>query len=417
MTTMQDRAAILVTEQIGRTQSLTPEGFLLCTDVRIARVGEMDYLPREVPEIAPGQMGRVVLTRDADTLFDAMTIASFAGKPVTNDHPPAFVSPDSYKKFTVGTVLEPRRGEGVNDGYLVADLLIMDAKAIKDVRDHKRQVSCGYDCDRVEIKPGLGRQTKIVGNHVALVSQGRAGPACAINDKEPTMAKPKSMIARIRAAFSTQDRDALEEELDVLKDEASETDKDGDKDKKTEDASPAALIAAITTAVSAGMKPIADSLASIQKSLKDSEAEEEEEKKTEDEDGDDDKDETMDAAAFKDAWADTVSRAEILSPGIRVPTADAASGRSAISDLQRASLSQAFVTPKTTPHIVMVLGANPNFQKLTNDAASVAFYAASEIAKAANNAPKPVTPNFQPDAGRMTAAKVQEMNAARRSKL
>ena len=409
MTTMQDRAAILVTERIGRTQSLTPEGFLLCTDVRIARIGEMNYLPREVPEIAPGAMGRVVLTRDADTLFDPMTIASFAGKPVTNDHPPQFVSPESYKRFTVGTVLEPRRGENLDDGYLVADLLIMDAKTIRDVQNGKREVSCGYDCERVEIKPGLGRQTKIVGNHVALVLQGRAGPACAINDKEPNMPQTRTMIQRIRAAFSAQNRDALEEELDVLKDEDSPE----EEKKETEDSASPALIAAIASAVSAGMKPIADSLAAIQKSLKDSDGEEE--KKTEDED--EEKEETMDAAAFKEAWLDTVARAEILAPGIRVPTADAASGSSAIADLQRSALSQAFVTPKTTAHVVTVLGPNPNFQKLTNDAAQVAFHAASEIAKAANNAPKPTAPNFFPEEGKMTAAKVQELNAARRTKL
>lgn len=404
---MQDRAAILVTDRIGEKQSLTPEGFLLCEDVKIARVGDMDYLPNEVPEVKPDR-GIVRLTRDAETLFDPITLASFAGKPVTNDHPPSFVGPGTFKQYSVGSVLEPRRGEGVNDGYLVADLLIMDQKAIKDVRAGKRQVSCGYDCDRVEIRPGLGRQTKIVGNHVALVVRGRAGPSCAITD-EDTMPQ-KTLIQRIRAAFTTQDRDALEEGLDELRDEdAPEEDK---KDQKTEDALPAALLSAISKAVTDGMKPLADSLAEIKKTL--DEDSDEEDTETEDED-EEDKGETMDAATLADAYREALARAEIVAPGIKAPTFDAAAGVSAVTALQRSALAAAFANPKHTSFVTAILGPKPNFEKLTADAAGIALRGVSEAIKATNNAPKPQVelPNRP---GAMTPARLQELNAAARKK-
>ncbi len=227
------------------------------------------------------------------------------------------------------------------------------------------------------------------------------------------MAKSKTLIQKIRAAFSSQDHDALEEELDNLKDDAPEDGKDDEK--KTEDAAPAALLAAITKAVTDGMKPVADSIAALQKSIKDADAKEEPDGSLVEDEDEEKADETMDAAAFKDAWANTISRAEILVPGIRVPTVDSAAGRSAIVDLQRTALSQAFVDPKRSAHVVAAVGAKPDFSKMTADAIAIAFQASSEMAKAANNAPKPV-PSFSQQQGGMTAAKLQELNASRRPK-
>ena len=40
---------------------------------------------------------------------------------------------------------------------------------------------------RYTVEKGIGRQTNIIGNHVALVVKGRAGSRCAIADKDGTI--------------------------------------------------------------------------------------------------------------------------------------------------------------------------------------------------------------------------------------
>jgi hypothetical protein len=64
----------------------TPEGYLLCLDVAIARLGVQEYLPEEVPISAEGRE-TVLVYRMAADVFAPETIASFEGKPVTLDHP------------------------------------------------------------------------------------------------------------------------------------------------------------------------------------------------------------------------------------------------------------------------------------------------------------------------------------------
>ncbi len=170
------------TEQLGEKQSFTPEGFLLCADVPIARTGQMIYGPDETP-IAAGDDGVVRIDRSPEEVFRPETIASFAGKPVTNDHPPEDVNPDNWKQYDVGTVLNPRRGEGTLADLLLGDLLIKERDAIDAVRGGKREISAGYDAGYYVTGPGRGYQTQIVGNHVALVDQGRCGPRCRIGDQ------------------------------------------------------------------------------------------------------------------------------------------------------------------------------------------------------------------------------------------
>jgi hypothetical protein len=187
-----DRAntsTVLTVEQLGPRQSKTPEGFLLCEEVPIARVGLMLYGPKETP-INVGRDGIARVTRDAAALFHDDTIASFNGKSVVNEHPPVDVRPDNWKTLTIGTVLNPRRGTNDDSDVILADLLITDASAIRDIEAGKREVSAGYEADYEQTGEGTGTQTNIIGNHVALVQRGRCGPRCAIGDhqsiKEPS---------------------------------------------------------------------------------------------------------------------------------------------------------------------------------------------------------------------------------------
>ncbi|MDN8999636.1 DUF2213 domain-containing protein, partial [Staphylococcus aureus] len=87
--------------KIGPKRSLTPEGFLLCEGVPIARTGTQDYAYFELPGLE-AKDGVIVAERGADVLFSAETIASFEGKPITIGHPPDFVNPRNWRVVAVG---------------------------------------------------------------------------------------------------------------------------------------------------------------------------------------------------------------------------------------------------------------------------------------------------------------------------
>jgi len=169
---MANNVRFYTTETIGpgHRKGLTPEGFLLCQGVPIARTGTLLYAKGEIP-LTPNREGIIRITRDASEVFHPNAVLSFAGKPVTDEHPPSKVD---WKTYAIGVVLNPHQGDGrtENDGFLYADLLIQDVEAIRDVIAGKREVSAGDDAEYEKIKPGSGRQHNIIGNHVALVQRG-----------------------------------------------------------------------------------------------------------------------------------------------------------------------------------------------------------------------------------------------------
>lgn len=433
--TLDRSATLLVDEQIGRTRYLTPEGFLYCEGVRIARVGPMLYLQSEAPEIEPDGNRMITVTRDATVLFHPDALASFEGKPVTNDHPPEFIGPATFRTYTVGTVLNPRRGEGVEADYLLADLLIKDQAAIDAVTAGKCEVSPGYHAPRVQVKPGLARQTSVIGNHVALVERGRGGPACAIQDEQPGAAieegnsnmttKKRSVWDRLATAFKANDEAAFKEELEAAKDEAG-----SDEPQKIviEVKQPDAMAAAAEdegegetggsdtdkrlTALEAAVTKLAEFVAKMQ-AAEEAEAAADEDAEKKDDDKKDDS--TADAAPTAEVFADTVARAEILAPGIQLPTMDAKAApktaSKALNDLRVRALKSAFADSKRKAHVATVLGSQPaTFDKMPAINVAAIFNAASELAKTANasSASRPVFPQ-----GRMTTAKYAEQIAAR----
>jgi uncharacterized protein len=169
------------TEKLSEHIAETPEGFLLCSDVPITRIGVFEYKDSEVP-IKGNKDGLVKIQRDEDEVFAETTIKSFEGKPITINHPDDFVTPENWNELAHGHLQNVKRGEGEQKDLLLADLLITTQKAIELVKSGLREVSCGYDAKYTELQEGLGKQTNIIGNHVALVIKGRAGGRCAIQD-------------------------------------------------------------------------------------------------------------------------------------------------------------------------------------------------------------------------------------------
>ena len=191
----------------------TPEGFLICKDVPIARTGEQEYLAREL--MLDGDPERpVTVQRRPEDVFAPAALASFEGKPVTDGHPPESVGAENYAAYAKGHVQNVRR----QGDYVTADLYINDAALADEVRNRvKREVSCGYLCDYVPEGAGY-RQERIRGNHVAVVPKGRAGAAVAIQDAAPEAEKGRNNIMSywktFLAAFAGAARDAEPGELD-----------------------------------------------------------------------------------------------------------------------------------------------------------------------------------------------------------
>lgn len=183
----------------------TPEGFLVCHSVPICRTGMQEYLPQELGVADEG--GALKVYREENEVFKDAAIASFEGKPVTDDHPPVGVDASNYASYTKGTVQNVRRGSGADEDKLICDLVVYDAALIAKIDAGKREISCGYECRYMERDDGTYCQKDIIGNHVAVVEEGRAGHEVAIRDAK---AKPgggkkmvkKSILHRMFAAFA-----------------------------------------------------------------------------------------------------------------------------------------------------------------------------------------------------------------------
>ena len=386
-----DRGRFYTTEDLGQKRSTTPDGFLVCHDVPIARTGQQLYSDQEIP-IEGGPDGLVRIDRAPDEVFRPETIASFEGKPVTVEHPNEFVTPENWQQLAVGIVQNVRRGSGSEDDLLIADLVITDAAAIKYVNEKLPEVSAGYEAAYEQTEPGRGVQRGIVGNHVALVERGRAGPRCAIKDEEIKMTK-RTFWDRILTAVKAQDAEAVKAEMAEM---SAEPVKTGD----------ALAISELTAAVKALTADVASARAEIAalKSAKTADdmpdGDPDDKDPTADDDDEDDKDKTGDdvlnaeqAGSNPDAVGTVLSgdslkalksRAEILAPGSAIKTADAkkATGQEATA-FMRATLDKAMGTEDGKKAVETIL-AGRDIKKLTGDSLMSVFVGAAEILRAQN---------------------------------
>lgn len=164
---------------ISPNQLETDEGFLICRNVPIARTGDQEYLGSE---LGLDTSDVITVHRPEEEVFSEATIASFEGKPVTDDHPGELLDNETATMHSKGHAQNVRRGVGEWKDYLVADLHIQDAELIREIRNGKREVSCGYTVEYDPNDDGTFTQRKIRGNHVAVVETGRAGHEAAIMD-------------------------------------------------------------------------------------------------------------------------------------------------------------------------------------------------------------------------------------------
>lgn len=237
-------------DKISTNIAKTPEGFLICKNVPIARTGYQTYLESELIEDGdPSE--RVNVYRSPDEVFSPATLASFEGKPVCNGHPCVDVTPDNYKVYSKGHVQHVRIGKGDDADKILADLYITDKDLIDEIQNGKREVSAGYYAEDKEDSTGRICQTKIRGNHVAVVDEGRAGRSVCIRDaakdinssinnpsgglsmKMDRKRKVANLVARyLRDAEPEQLEERLKDAAEVLNEELAKEDEDVVEEKE-----------------------------------------------------------------------------------------------------------------------------------------------------------------------------------------
>lgn len=411
-----ERAPVHTSEQIGPKRFRMESGFLLCKDVPIARTGWLQYRPGEVP-VPPSPDSPVLwVRREPEELFCPETMGSFVGAAVTNDHPPVNVDNQNWRTLAGGYCLEVRRGTGDDAEMLLADLVISDAHLIDEVERGLREVSIGYDARYITLGPGEGQQVEIIGNHIALVKKGRCGPRCAIGDRQPETKKDPIMGTKTRVPLSVRER--LEELLQDDDQGATGAEAEGlHVHIHTQDAAPRAqdeppqpqgdpALVARVTALETTINGMSETLATIAKAVTTKDAapqpgaQQQGQQQIEDPNAGAN---GGDSAALATSYQELVSQAEILVPGIRVPTMDSAAPRARTIDgmcqIRRRTLSAVSMTNDGAALLTQVAGADLDIDKASCVEIATVFRAAAVAKGLQNNRQSTGDANRAPDNG------------------
>lgn len=399
------------TFDVGSKLSKTEEGFLLCRDVVIARIGQQTYYAGEIP-VTPDDNGIITITRDEKEVFDPAAIASFERKPITLTHPDGFVTADTWSYLAKGSVFNVRRGAGIESDCEMADLLVCDAEAIRGVESGDyRQVSCGYDAEYVETEPGKGLQKNIRGNHVALVQRARCGALCSIRDSEGGNNKmTKPWYSRYAALLPENIRSHFIDDAE---------EKEGKEEKKNLTEHPLdGLDARIAKAVDEAFeKREAKEKEAADKKAKDEAAEkekEEEEKKKKE--GEDCFGKSKDGITMAQ---EVMSRSFTLAPDFKRPTTDAMQSMTkdqfidACCSIKRSSLTAAMKTADgaaaVKPFVYYYLNTGKSLDDCPCNVIDAAFIGASELL--AHTSRKATSLKVNDFGASVTTAKLNQDNA------
>lgn len=161
---------------------LTKDGYGI-TEVRCARTGIQQYLG---VELGLPTMDVINVYRPESEVFNKDSLATYAHKPVTDDHPSEMVNADNWTQLAKGDIGE----DIVRDGdFVKVPLKLMDSELIRKIDKGKAEVSMGYmaDIDFVDGvtpdgEPYQAVQRNIQINHLAVVDRGRAGSDCGFKD-------------------------------------------------------------------------------------------------------------------------------------------------------------------------------------------------------------------------------------------
>lgn len=233
----------------------TPFGFLRAQGV-LTKAGVFKYARKD------GSIGGEL--RPPDEVFNARAVASFDLVPITVEHPPAMLTPDTVRGYQVGTVGAPR----VEGREVRADALVTAREGLDAIKGGKRWLSSGYDAYIVP-RSGVythedGTQERfdaiqvgIEGNHVALTATPRIPGAELRTDSAPLdgtrargegsrMAKVKigeteievpdesAAVIQTHVAAVQADRDKAQGRADALDAELKKTSETTEKQERTD---------------------------------------------------------------------------------------------------------------------------------------------------------------------------------------
>ena len=179
---------------------VTPEGYLRAW-ASIARTGIQLYTDAD---------GSVRLEYRPETeVASPDSLASFAGKAITSEHPPVLLDAENTKDYQVGF-----SGTEVvyDNGFVKAVMTITDQDTIERImRGDAREVSAGYRVN-YDPTPGVtdggehydGIQKEILGNHIAVVRRGRAGPQVKLHLDRQDAADPSLLSIEENTTMSAK---------------------------------------------------------------------------------------------------------------------------------------------------------------------------------------------------------------------
>lgn len=231
-----------ITDKTSQNTSRTysKDGYLI-VPATLSRVGIFEYHATELG-IEGNDIKRI--KRSEHSLFSDTTIKSFEGVPITLGHPDTDVTAENWKKLAVGNIRNVKR-----DGeYLQAEAWIYDKDAITAIENHGvEELSCGYSCDTVPLKDTQEADfefTPMIGNHVAIVANGRCGSSCKLADhnKETVTMNKQTLLERILSPFGIKLSDEQIKQLDADEEEKNKSEQSeqapaSDKSKEKEKAS------------------------------------------------------------------------------------------------------------------------------------------------------------------------------------
>src|ERR1700691_2031551 len=90
-------------DRISAHRGYTPEGYLICYGVPVARTGTQTYKAEEIDKDGKlGISGLVDVYRSPDEVFKPASIVSFEGKSVVSPHPPQFLDSSNDSLYSKG---------------------------------------------------------------------------------------------------------------------------------------------------------------------------------------------------------------------------------------------------------------------------------------------------------------------------
>ncbi|EAM8301890.1 DUF2213 domain-containing protein [Salmonella enterica] len=227
-----DRATVRSFDKDGRLHiELTP----------ISKANVCPYYGREIPNsrslgLQPDKV--YYLLRDPKEL--AKAASTFNNIPLLNEHIPVTAA-DPQKMAVVGSTGTDSEFDGT---YLKNSLVVWDADSIAGIEtDEKKELSSAYRYV-ADMTPGVhegqpydGVMRDIVGNHVALVIEGRAGSDVVVGDSIPTGMKSMSELTKKLMAIITpmlasdeKPEDVEKKVQKVVEDEATQAEKDNESE-------------------------------------------------------------------------------------------------------------------------------------------------------------------------------------------